>query len=119
MPSGSLKNAMWQTPVSTVSPSKATPLASSSARAAVDVGNAERQTGGTWRERLADTRRIEDVERHLAGAELHVALALGLDLEPEHLRVELLRPRDVLGEEGDEVDALDLHHGVVPSGYGA
>ncbi len=43
-------------------------------------------------------------------------LALGLDLEPEHLRVEPLRPRDVLGEERDEVDTLDLHHGIVPSG---
>ena len=52
-------------------------------------------------------------------AKLHVALALGLDLEAEHLRVEVLRPRDVLREEGDEVDALDLHHGLVPSGYGA
>ena len=41
-----------------------------------------------------------------------------LDLEPEHLGVEPLRPRDVLGEEGDEVDALDLH-GIVPSAYGA
>ena len=61
---------------------------------------------------------IEDVEGHLPAAELHVALALGLDREPEHLGVEPLRPRDVLGQEGDEVDALDLHHGVVPSGYG-
>jgi hypothetical protein len=34
LPSGSLKNAMWQTPVSNVSPSNATPFPSSSARAA-------------------------------------------------------------------------------------
>ncbi len=52
-------------------------------------------------------------------AELHVALALGLDLQAEDVRVEALRPRDVLGQERDEVDVLDLHHGVVPSGYGA
>ena len=110
---------MWQTPVSTVSPSNATPLRLELGACFRDVRNPERQTGGTRRERLPDTRRIEDVERHLTGAELHVALALGLDLEPEHLRVEPLRPRNVLGEEGDEVDALDLHHGVVPSGYGA
>ena len=34
LPSGSWKNAMWQTPVSNVSPSNSTPFASSSARAA-------------------------------------------------------------------------------------
>ena len=38
---------------------------------------------------------------------------------PEDLRVEVLRPRDVLGEEGHEIDALDVHQGMVPSGYGA
>ncbi len=74
---------------------------------------------GLGRERLSDARRIEDVERHLAARELHVALALGLDLEAERLRVEALRPRDVLRQERDEVDLLDLHQGVVPSEYGA
>ncbi|MDQ3381922.1 MAG: hypothetical protein M3546_16685 [Actinomycetota bacterium] len=59
--------------------------------------------------------RVEDVERHLPCAELHVVVSLGLDLEPEDLGVELLRPRDVLGQERDEVDVLDLHHGVDPS----
>ena len=84
-----------------------------------DVGDAQRQAGGARRERLADARRIEDVERDLAARELHVALALGLDLEAERLRVEALRARNVLRQERHEIDLLDLHQGVVPSEYGA
>ena len=45
MPSGSWKNAMWQTPVSNVSPWNSTPFASSSARAAA--------TSSTWSARCA------------------------------------------------------------------
>jgi hypothetical protein len=41
MVSGSRKNAMWQTPVSIVSPENSTPFASSSARAA--------PTSATWK----------------------------------------------------------------------
>ena len=60
-----------------------------------------------------------DVERHLAERELEVVLALRLDREPERAGVELLRARDVLRQHGDEVDLLDVHQGVLPSGYGA
>src|SRR6186997_2827408 len=41
----------------------------------VDVRNAEREPCRRGGERLADARRIEDVERHLAAPELHVRLA--------------------------------------------
>src|SRR5262249_14016227 len=61
------------------------------------------------RELLADARRIEDVERHLAAAELQVALALGLDLESKRAGVERLGPRDVLREHRDEVRPFDFH----------
>jgi hypothetical protein len=50
-----------------------------------NVRDAERQAGGTWRERLPDAGRVEDVERHLAGAELNVVLTVGLDLESQRL----------------------------------
>src|SRR5918995_2903202 len=74
----------------------------------IHVGNAKRQARGRRRELLADARRVEDVERHLSATKLHVALALGLDLEPERLGVELLRPLDVSCQNGHEVDALDV-----------
>src|SRR5438067_2792613 len=75
----------------------------------VDVGHAQREPGRRRRELLADARRIEDVERHLAAAELHVALSLGLDLEAERFCVERLGALDVLGQDRDEVRALDVH----------
>ena len=91
-PSGSLNHACWQTLVSIVSPSNSTPLRLELGPRGVDVRDAERQPGRRRRERLPDARRVEDVERHLAAAKLHVRLALALDLETEHLRVELASP---------------------------
>ena len=44
---------------------------------------------------------------------------LGLDRQAERLAVELLGARDVLRQDGDEVDLLDVHYGIEPSGYGA
>ena len=85
----------------------------------VDVRHAKSQPCGRRRERLLDARRIEDVECDLSAPKLHVALTLGLDLEPEDLRVEALARGKVLRQEGHEVDVLDLHHGFEPSEYGA
>src|SRR4051794_20951662 len=84
-----------------------------------DIRNADRNPRLARRERLADTHRVEDVERDLAERELDVVLALGLDRQPERLGVELLRSRNVLRQDGDEVDGLDLHQGSRPSEYRA
>jgi hypothetical protein len=39
--------------------------------------------------------------------------------EPERLTVERVSARQVFDRQRDEVDAPDLHQGIVPSGYGA
>ena len=103
-----------------VSPSKTTPFASSSARAAstsatrsaIPAGegangwpmlDGSKTSSVTWPQRSSMSR-----------------VALGLDLEPERLDVELLRPLEVLRQDRHEIDVLDLHrYGVVPSAYGA
>ena len=60
----------------------ATPLASSSARAAgTSRHEAPASPARTWFKRLADARGIEDVKRHLARIELDVVLPFTLELE--------------------------------------
>src|SRR5215212_6792658 len=73
-----------------------------------NVADADRDPRRARRERPADARGIEDIERDLAERELDVVLVLRLDRKPQRLAVELLRPGDVLRENRDEVDSLDF-----------
>ena len=70
---------MWQTPVSTVSPVELDALRFELGARRRDVRHPKGDAGRAGRERLADVRRVEHVQSHLAELELHVVLALRLD----------------------------------------
>jgi hypothetical protein len=73
-----------------------------------NIRNPQRKPRWARSERLADARRVEDVERHLACTELDVMLASALDREAQRLSVEVSRAGDVLGQERHEIHALHL-----------
>src|SRR5437763_1938521 len=81
----------------------------------VDVVHAQREPGRRRCELLPDARRIEDVERHLAAAKLHVGLPLRLDLEAERAGVERPRPLPISGRNADCVDLRDRAQPTEPS----
>ena len=99
---------MWQTPVSSVSPSKATPFASSSARPAATSPTLSAICAG-WAEVDAGARGVPDAEAELADEDLEARRRVAVERQPERVHVELLRASGVLRLECDEIDLLDLH----------
>ena len=83
-----------------------------------DVRDAQRDPmAGTALELHALILRLPDGQRDVARLELR-GLARVLR-QPQHVAVERDGALDVPRRDVHEVDALDLHHGVVPSAYGA
>src|SRR5215207_4130749 len=82
-----------------------------------DVGDLERHGHRVRLELLAERRRVHDRQREVAGLELHaghVAPLLALR-QLERLLVELHRGLEIVGGQGDEVDAGD--HGTLLVGW--
>jgi hypothetical protein len=102
LPSGSAKIAMWQTPVSSVSPKKVT------ARRA-DVLDAQRQRiAGLGDELHPDRLRLPDDEAGVARPLLVLRVRIGA--HAEHIAVEAACALGVPRGDADEVELLDECH---------
>ena len=110
-PSGSVKKAMWHTPVSCVSPLNCTPAPSSAARASTTLGTRNAIPAGFGANLSPSASRLPEAKRHVAGVEL-VRAVLG---EAQRHAVKILRSVKVLRWNGDEVDALDFDQPTEPS----
>ena len=104
---------MLQTPESR-SPMNSTPFPSSSARAAATSAT---RSAIPCAPLFWNSTPWSSGERNVARLELR-RLARVLR-QPEHVPVERDRPFHVTRRDVDEIDALDLHHGKVPSAKGA
>ena len=118
LPSGSSKNAMWQTPESRVA-DELDALRLELRPRLRDVGDAQRDPVG---------RTALELDAHVfAGADsASVTLPVSNSVvvarvlrQLEHVAVERDRPLDVARGHVDEVHPLDLHQGVLPSEKGA
>ncbi len=79
---------------------------------ALDVGDSERDMRTLRRELLPERRRIDEIERHIAGLELGPTVVEVRRVDSQLLAVEPLRPLHVLNRNGHEVRPL---HGDQPT----
>ena len=106
---------MWHTPVSRISPWNSIPASSSLRARGGDVGDAQRDVRSVRPELLAELRRIDEIEAHVAGLELGPALVEVRAVDAQRLAVEALGPLHVLHRNGNEVRPLHRDQPTEPS----
>ena len=107
---------MWQTPVSP-EPTNSTPFASRSLLAASTSGTRTANPPTLGVNSMPFLLGLPEREGHLTGRQL--ARVVRVRRQAEDVVIQRLRALRVPGRDVDEVDSLDLRHGVLPSGYGA
>src|SRR5437879_13642307 len=106
LPSGSVKNAMWQTPVSRVSPANTTPLGLEFGASGHHVINMEGGVGVLLgRELHAESLRLPDAEARFARPDFEAPMVVRS--QPERVDVERARSLGVLRRDGHEVELAD------------
>ena len=80
----------------------------------LDVGHAHREAADVAAELVPLVLRVPEAERRLPDGQL--VGVVRIEVEPDHLAIPRTRPLRVPRRDVDEIDALDLHQGLVPSG---